>query len=214
VSIRVLLADDHAIVREGLRALIDKQPDMEIVGEARDGREAIRMAREQVPDVAILDVSMPGLNGVEATRRITRELPDIKVLGLSMHTERQFVGAVIDAGASGYLVKDCALEELIRAVRCVVNGQVYLSPSVAGVVVEGYRAKGHGESAFSALSLREREVLQLIAEGLSTKEIAGHLNVSAKTVGTHREHIMTKLEIRSIAGLTKYAIREGVTSIK
>jgi DNA-binding NarL/FixJ family response regulator len=209
VSIRVLLADDHAIVREGLRALIDKQPDMEIVGEARDGREAIRMAREQVPDVAILDVSMPGLNGVEATRRITRELPDIKVLGLSMHTERQFVGAVIDAGASGYLVKDCALEELIRAVRCVVNGQVYLSPSVAGVVVEGYRAKGHGESAFSALSLREREVLQLIAEGLSTKEIAGHLNVSAKTVGTHREHIMTKLEIRSIAGL-----REGVTSIK
>jgi DNA-binding NarL/FixJ family response regulator len=214
VSIRVLLADDHAIVREGLRALIDKQPDMEIVGEARDGREAIRMAREQVPDVAILDVSMPGLNGVEATRRITRELPDIKVLGLSMHTERQFVGAVIDAGASGYLVKDCALEELIRAVRCVVNGQVYLSPSVAGVVVEGYRAKGHGESAFSALSLREREVLQLIAEGLSTKEIADHLNVSAKTVGTHREHIMTKLEIRSIAGLTKYAIREGVTSIK
>ncbi len=214
MSIGILLADDHQLFLDGLHALLAQQPGMEVVAEARDGQEAVRAALEHRPDVVVMDVSMPGMNGIEATRQITKRLPTVKVLSLSMHADKRFVLAVLEAGASGYLLKESALEELVRAIRAVEAGQTYLSPAIAGVVVEAYKAD-HPKTAssmFSLLTAREREVLQLIAEGRSTKEIAELLCVSVKTVSTHREHLMKKLNLYSIAGLTKYAIREGLTS--
>jgi DNA-binding NarL/FixJ family response regulator len=215
MSIRLLLAEDHRIVREGLAALLLREPDMDLVGEAADGTELLKLARELRPDLVITDLSMPGLNGMEAMRRILAEVANVKILCLSVHDEKQLVAAVIDAGAAGYLLKDCAFAELVRAVRAAVAGQVYLSPAIAGIVVEGYRAKRADavESAFSQLTAKEREIVQLLAEGHSTKEIAARLSVSSKTVGTHREHIMGKLQLHSIAQLTRYAIREGLTSL-
>ena len=213
MSLRILLADDHEIVLEGLSALIEKEAGMEVVGAVRDGREAVRMARERAPDVVLMDVGMPGLSGVEATRQITSELPAVKVLCLSMHAERRYVSAVIEAGAAGYLLKDCALEELSRALRQVAAGGSYLSPAVAATVLDDYAAHlGGGAPEASPLSSREREVLQLLAEGRPTREIAERLHLSVKTVGSHRDRIMKKLGVHSIAGLTKYAIRHGLTS--
>ncbi len=214
MGIRIVLADDHQLFLDGLRALLAKEPEIQVVAEASDGREALAEARGQRPDVVVMDLSMPGLNGIEATRRIVQSLPSVRVICLSMHTEPRFVEAALEAGASGYLPKDCATEEMTAAIRAVSNGQTYLSPSVAGVVVDVLRNREGTEeaNAFGVLTGREREVLQLLAEGQSTKELAAHLNLSVKTVGTHREHIMRKLGIRSIAGLTKYAIREGLTS--
>ncbi len=214
MSIQILLADDHAIFSGGLRAILEKEPDLEVVAEAKDGREAVRVAREKKPQLVVMDVSMPGMNGIEATRQIAAELPAVKVLCLSMHTEEQFVAAVLEGGASGYLVKDCALEELVLAIRAVMANQTYLSPAVARTVVQGYREhlSEAQSSSFSLLTGREREVLQLIAEGYSTKDIAARLHLSVKTVETHREHIMDKLNIHSIAGLTKYAVRQGLTA--
>ncbi|MEE8583468.1 MAG: response regulator transcription factor [Acidobacteriota bacterium] len=214
MSIRILLVDDHEVFLDGLRALLDRQPDMEVVGDAKGGRRAVRLARQTLPQVVVMDASMPGLNGFEATRQIVAEVPEVKVLCLSMHSEERFVLAMLDAGASGYLLKECALEELVRAVRSVAANQVYLSPGIAGIVVEACRAGQHQDraSAFSLLTAREREVLQLIAEGHATKEIAAQLYLSVKTIGTHREHLMDKLKIHSVAGLTKYAIRQELTS--
>ena len=212
---RILLADDHELFTEGLRSLLNAQPDMEVIGEARDGRAAVEQAAAMTPDVVVMDLSMPGLNGIEATRRITADCPGVKVLCLSMHDESRFVEGALDAGASGYLLKDCALEELGRAIHTVIADQVYLSPGIAGTVVEAYKngaSKRADSSVFSLLTEREREVLQLLAEGLPTREIAERLHVSAKTIGTHREHLMAKLDIHSVAGLTKYAIRENLTS--
>ncbi len=216
MKIRLLLAEDHHIVREGLAALLTREPDIDLVGQASDGAELLRLTRELHPDLVITDLSMPGLNGMEAMRRIHIEVPSVKILCLSVHDEKQLVAAVIDAGAAGYLLKDCAFTELVRAVRAAMAGQVYLSPAIAGIVVEGYRAKRAGavESAFSRLTGKEREIVQLLAEGHSTKEIAARLSVSSKTVGTHREHIMGKLQLHSIAQLTRYAIREGLTSLE
>ena len=214
MSIGILLADDHQLFLDGLHALLAQQPGMEVVAEARDGQEAVRAALKHRPDVVVMDISMPGMNGIEATRQITKRLPEVKVLSLSMHADKRFVLAVLEAGASGYLLKESALEELVRAIRAVEAGQTYLSPAIAGFVVEAYKA-AHPKTAssmFSLLTAREREVLQLIAEGRSTKEIAELLCVSVKTVSTHREHLMKKLNLYSIAGLTKYAIREGLTS--
>ena len=213
MSIRILLADDHKIVREGLRSMLEKRSDMEVIGEARDGREAVRAARDQAPDVVVMDVEMPGLSGIEATRQIAAERPEVKVLCLSMHRDRRWVLPILDAGGAGYLIKDCALEELARAIRAVTAGQTYLSPAVAGSVVEAYRAGGSGApSEDSLLTAREREVLQLLAEGHSSKEIASRLHLSPKTVGTYRERLMRKLDIHNVAGLVKYAIREGLTT--
>jgi DNA-binding NarL/FixJ family response regulator len=214
MSIRVLLADDHEIVRDGIRALLDDEPGIEVVGEARDGNEALRRVRETAPDVVVMDVTMPGMNGIDATREICAAQPETKVLFLSMHSENHYVTRVFDAGAAGYLLKECALNELVRAIRSVSSGQVYVSPAVAGAVVEAFRLgmPERGTSALSALTAREREVLRLIADGLSTREIADRLQVSHKTVGTHRERIMHKLDLHSIAELTKFAIREGLTS--
>jgi two-component system response regulator NreC len=215
MSVRIILAEDHRITREGLVNLLQERPDMEVVGEAENGREAVRLARELSPDLVIMDVTMPDLNGIDATRIITTGSNNTKVIALSMYSDKQFVQGMIQAGASGYLLKDCAFEELVSAIKAVIQGDTYLSPGIAGIVVQDYLTKltTDRSSADTVLTNREREVLQLIAEGNSTKEIAARLTVSVKTVETHRRQIMEKLGIFSIAELTKYAIREGLTSL-
>ena len=214
MSTRVLLVDDQPIFLQGLRALLDEQPDIEVLGEVMDGQAAVRAATEEQPDVVLMDLTLPIMNGMEATREITARAPGVKVVCLSIHAEHHFVDSALGAGAMGYLVKDCVLGDLLQAIRTVAADRVYLSPSIAHHVLAGYEAERseRADSAFSILTPREREVLQLLAEGCSTKEIAARLFVSAKTVGTHREHIMEKLDVHSVAGLTKYAIREGLTS--
>ena len=214
MTLRLLLADDHPIFRAGVRSLLDAQPDMEIVAEAEDGVGAVEAARKHKPDVVVIDVSMPGMNGVEATRRITAEEPGIKVLCLSMHTDSRFVKAAFRSGARGYLLKECALEGLVVAIHAVVASQIYVSPGLADTVLEGYGAEGSESSALDQLTPREREVLQLLAEGHAAVDIASRMKVSVKTVGTHREHLMQKLDTHSLAGLTKFAIREGVTLLE
>jgi DNA-binding NarL/FixJ family response regulator len=215
MRIKVLLADDHKIFRDGLRSLIEKEPEMEVVAEAENGRKAARLAGKHSPDVIIMDVSMPDMNGIEAARNITSALPAVRLIALSMHSDRRFVLGMLEAGAAGYLLKDCAFEELAQAIRHVSRGSTYLSPKIADVVVKGYLTKGTKSPAeeVSPLTSREREILQLIAEGLSTKEIASHVCLSIKTVETHRRNIMEKLNIHSIAELTKYSIREGLVTL-
>ena len=216
MSIRILLADDHKITRQGLRSLLEKQDDMEVVAEAEEGRTAVRLAREFSPHIVIMDVSMPDLNGVEATRQIVERTPDVRVIALSMHSDSLFVTEMLKSGASGYLLKDCAFEELTLAIRAVVDGKTYLSPSISGVVVDDYlhRLSKTAYAGPDVLTNREREVLQLMAEGKSTKRIALELHISAKTVETHRRQIMNKLDIHTVAELTKYAIRKGLTSLE
>ncbi|MCP4657015.1 MAG: response regulator transcription factor [bacterium] len=212
---RILLADDHQIVREGLRSLFAKEEDLEVVAEAENGRKAVRLALDLAPDVVVMDVAMRDLNGIEATRQILAKRPTTKVLALSIHSNKRFVVEVLKAGASGYLLKDCAFEELVHAIRAVIANQSYLSPEITGAVIDDV-VRGmpvNGDSASLRLSNREREVLQLLAEGRSAREIAHRLHVSVKTVDTHRRHIMKKLNLHSVAELTKYAIREGLTSI-
>lgn len=216
MGIRFVLADDHRIMREGLAAMLRQEQDFEIAGQADDGAQLVRLARKLQPDIVITDISMPGLNGIEAIRRILEDTPGVKVLCLSVHCEKPLVTAVMDAGAAGYLLKDCMYEELVRAVRAILAQQVYISPGVAGVLMQAYRERqgaGHS-SAFSALTGRELEVVQLIAEGHSTKAIAERMHVSAKTVGTHREHILQKLRLNGTADLTRYAIQEGIVSVE
>jgi DNA-binding NarL/FixJ family response regulator len=213
MSTRVLLVDDHAMFLAGVDALLQRQEGIQVVGHASDGMEAVKLARSSKADVVVMDVSMAGRNGIEATREITDKLPGVRVLCLSMHAERRFVSAALEAGASGYVLKENSFEELVGAIQTVKRGQIYLCPRVAGTVVEAYRARRDQESSvFTQLTRREREVLQLLAEGCSTKDIAAQLGLSLKTVGTHRGHIMEKLSIHSVAGLTKYAIREGLTT--
>ena len=213
---RIILADDHRIVREGLKSLLVAEPDMQVVGEADDGRKALELVDESPADVVVMDVGMPNLNGIEATRRIAADHPRTRVIALSMHSDRRFVSEMLKAGASGYLLKDGAFEELVGAIRTVAAGRTYLSPRVADVVVDDYlKRMPKGEaSAYASLSAREREVLQLLAEGKATKEAAAILHVSVKTVETHRRQIMMKLDLYSVAELTKYAIREGLTSVE
>lgn len=210
----VLLVDDHKIFRDGLRTLIEKE-GMEVVGEAENGRKTIKLAEKLLPNVIIMDVSMPDMNGIEATRKIISEMPQVKVIALSMHSDRRFVLGMLEAGASGYLLKDCAFGELASAIKQVLTGNKYLSPKIADVVVKGYLNKSNDSfvSGGSVLTSREREILQLIAEGLTAKEIADHVFLSVKTVETHRRNIMQKLNMRSTVDLTKYAIREGLTSL-
>lgn len=215
MAIRVILADDHKIVRDGLRTLLQKYPDIEVIGEAEDGRATVELTKQLSPDVVIMDIAMPDMNGIEATRRITEEKPAVRVVALSMHSDKRFVSEMLKAGASAYLLKHSAFEELVTAIMTVRENRMYLSPAVTGVVVDSYiKQSGTPEkSVFSVLSDREREVLQLLAEGKNTKEIASSLNLSGKTVEAHRMNIMSKLNMHSIAELTKYAIREGLTSL-
>jgi DNA-binding NarL/FixJ family response regulator len=215
MSIRILLADDHGIIRQGLRSLLEKEPDMQVVGEAEDGRKAIELVNECSPDIVIMDITMPNLNGVEATRHITGELSKSKVIALSIHSNRRFVADMLKAGASGYILKECLSDELVQAIRTVSTGGRYLSPRITDVVIDDYvkRLSTTPESRIATLTARERQVLQLLAEGKSTKQIALDLHVSSKTIEANRRRIMEKLDIHSIAELTKYAVREGLTSL-
>jgi len=215
MSIRIIIADNHKIVLSGLRSLTEKEPDFEVIAEADNGRTAVRLSLELVPDLVVMDIAMPELNGIEATRQIIATHPGIKVIALSMHADKRYVMEMLKAGASGYLLKDNAYEELARAIHTVVGNRTYLSPQIAEIVIGDYvqLARAADGSVFSLLSAREREVLQLLAEGNSTAGIADRLCISVKTVETYRQHIMEKLNIRSIAELTKYAIREGLTSL-
>lgn len=212
-KIRVVLADDHRMMREGIRALLERQKDIEVVGEAADGREAVRLAAQLSPDVVVMDVSMPLLNGIEATRQIRRDSPDVSVLILTVHESEDYVAQLLAAGANGYIIKRAAGDELISAIRAVDQGEAFLYPSVARVVIEDYvrRLKeGEGLGAQDVLTDREREVLQLIAEGYTNREIADLLHLSIKTVQNHRSKIMNKLDLHGRGELIKYAIQQGI----
>ncbi len=214
---KILLGDDHKIMRDGLRMLIQRQPGMEVVGEADNGQNAVAMVWKLVPDVVVLDIGMPELNGIEAARQITNSELKTKVIALSMHADRRYVREMLNAGASGYLVKDSAFDEVIRAIRAVADGYTYLSPIVTGLVIDECRRFSGTDSdgsPFNLLTEREREVLQKLSEGNSTKGIARSLHLSVKTIETHRIHLMDKLKLHSVAELTKYAIREGLTSLE
>ena len=212
---KILLVDDHKILRDGICSIVKGYPDMEVICEAANGKEALRLVEELSPDVVIMDISMPDLNGIDATRRIIADNPHIKVIALSMHHDKQFVSEIFKAGASGYLLKDCAFDELEHAVNIVMDGKTYINPQIASLVIESLvnQPQTTSQKSFSLLTDREREVLQLISEGQSTKDIASKLSVSAKTIESHRRQVMGKLNIRNIADLTKYAIREGLTSV-
>ena len=211
---RVLLADDHKILRQGLRTLLEQEKDIQVVGEADNGRSSVKLTGELAPDVVIMDVAMPDLNGIDATRRIAEAEPRTRVLALSMHSDGRYVKGMLQAGARGYILKDCAAEELTHAIRTVMAGQVYVSPGVTGAIVNDYVRQLSAADGPATLTRREREVLQLLAEGGSTANIAAGLHLSVKTIETHRKRIMDKLGLRSIAELTKYAIREGITSVE
>ncbi len=216
MTIRIIIADDHQIVRQGLRTLLERESDMQVVAEAEDGRRAVSLARDLIPHVVVMDVEMPDLNGIEATMQILTEYPQIKIIALSMYSDRRFVTNMLKAGAGGYLLKDCAFEELVHAIRLAMSNRIYLSPGVADVVVKDYvnHTPAPTPSVFSVLTTREREVLQLLSEGKRTSQIGELLHISTKTVETHRQQIMHKLGMRSVAELTKYAIREGLTSLE
>ncbi len=205
---RILLADDHEIFRNGLRSVLEKDPEVQVVAEAADGEETIRLVHQTQPDVAIIDIGMPKLNGIEATRQIKRENGP-RVLALSVHSEGVIVRRMLEAGASGYLLKDCAADEVSQAIKTIMAGKVYIGRALGDVIV-----KQLGSPTGTPLSRREQDVLRHIAEGMTTKEIAQVLGVSPKTVDTHRQHLMGKLDIHSIAELTKYALRLGLTSLE
>ncbi len=216
-QIRLLLADDHAVVRSGLRMLLEAQPDMTIVGEAETGQEAIRRVAELSPDVVLMDIEMPGMNGIEATRRIKADAPGAAVLALTMYEDDQYFFEMLRAGASGYVPKRAAPDELVSAIRAVSRGEVFLYPSLAGRLVQDYLRRGptaEGESPDDeTLTPREQEVLTLIAEGFSNNEIADRLVISAKTVDRHRENIMRKLKLHNRVDLVKYALRKGLIGL-
>ncbi len=213
---RVILADDHRILREGLRALVSSLPGVEVIAEAEDGRTTVELTRKLAPDVVVMDIGMPDLNGIEATRQISAQSPSVRVIALSMHSDARYVSAMLQAGARGYLLKDSAFEELARALQTVMANRTYLSPGISHTLVEDYvRQLASGPAVEKpVLSPREKEVLQLLAEGSSTKQIADRLRISPKTADTHRQQIMKKLGLRSVAELTKYAVREGLTSLE
>ena len=213
MSIRIVLADDHAILRHGLGQGLRQEAGMDIVGETGDGRTTVQVAKELCPDVVVMDISMPDLNGIEATREIRRVAPGVKVVALSMHSAKRYVMEMFRAGASGYLLKDCDFAEVAQAIRSVADGKTYVSPSVGNFVVNDLvHPEQAAAGAFSLLTQREREVLQLLAEGKTTKQIALCLHISPKTVEAHRLRVMNKLEIDNVAQLTKYAIQEGLTT--
>ncbi len=212
MSIKIIIADDHKIMRDGLRNMLDKEPGMEVVAEAKNGREALRLAEQLRPDILLMDISMDDLNGIDATRSLVGKGLGTRVVALSMHADKRFVAGMFEAGAMAYLLKECSYEELIQAIRQVMSGRTYLCSMISGVMIRDYIQRMRKNEP-SLLSPREKEILQLMAEGSTTKRIADQLKVSVKTVETHRQHIMDKLNIYSIAELTKYAIKEGITSL-
>lgn len=216
MSTRILLVEDHKIVREGFKSLIEKQPYFEVVGEADNGHEAVTLARKLLPHVIIMDVTLPDMNGIEATRRILADLPTIKVVALSIHSDTKFVTEMLLAGARGYLVKDCAFEELVQAINAVTANRRYLSPMITDQFVETFLGQTPGDEVrvFPGLSGREREVFQLLAEGRTAKEIANDLTLSVKTVEAYRRRLMEKLGLQNVVELTKHAIKEGIVTLK
>ncbi|HLI89311.1 MAG TPA: response regulator transcription factor [Ktedonobacteraceae bacterium] len=213
MSIRILLADDHTILRAGLKMMLNAQPDMEVVGEAQDGRQALQEAQRLQPDIILMDITMPDMNGIEATKQIKKELPDVKVLILTMHEHEEYVFQALRAGASGYMLKEAADTDLISALRIIQSGQFYLSPAAQSVMVGDYLQRvrtGEEKDSYSSLTEREREILKLVAEGYTNNQIAERLVISPKTVDTHRTHIMDKLNLHSRAELVKYAMRRGL----
>jgi len=211
MSIRVMLAEDHTMVRQALRVLLEHDKDMSVVAEAKDGREALALAEEFVPDVVVMDVGMPDMNGIEATRRLLAARPATKVVALSAYSDKRFVLGMLEAGALGYVIKAEAGCELLRAIHSVMEGQTYFCPQLSGMLVESLRGRGKTEK--KSLGPRERQVLGLLAEGLTSPEIGLRLNISSATVEVHRRNIMRKLGVHGIAELTKYAIREGVVTL-
>jgi DNA-binding NarL/FixJ family response regulator len=212
-TLRILLADDHTLVRQGLRKVLEERPEWEVVAEAGDGREAVRLAEQLKPDVAIIDVAMPLLNGIETTRQIARRVPGVRILVLSMYSDEAYVTQILKAGATGYLLKDSADADLFQAVTAVAQGKSFFSPAVARLMLEDYvRQRGDGvlTDRYEALSEREREIFQLVAEGKANKEIAALLCISPSTVETHRARIMEKLDVHSAAEIVLYAVRRGV----
>jgi len=212
-KIRVLLADDHAIVREGVKMILTAERDLDVVGEAEDGLEAVELAKKLKPDVAVIDISMPGINGIEATKRIKAALPDTHVLALTMHSDDTYVFQLLKAGASGYVLKKAAATDLVQAVRAARRGEAFLYPSVAKAVVADYLKRletGEGRETYDGLTDREKEILTLVAEGATNQEIAQKLFISVKTVQTHRAHIMEKLNLHDRTKLVRYAIRKGL----
>jgi DNA-binding NarL/FixJ family response regulator len=210
VPLRVLLVDDHALVRAGMRSLLQDLPDIEVVAEAGDGAEALAAAERERPDVVLMDIAMKGMNGLEAAARLRERLPEVKVIILSMHTSEEYVLLALRAGAAAYLIKDSATSELELALKCVMRGETYLSPAISRQMVDGYVQRVGASAGPEPLTPRQREVLKRIAEGRSTKEIAFELNLSVKTVETHRAQIMERLGIRDVAGLVRYAMRAGL----
>jgi DNA-binding NarL/FixJ family response regulator len=216
MSIRILLVDDHQMMRDGLRSILDLEDDLDVVGEAGNGYEALELARTRRPDVIVMDIGMKDLNGIETTRQIMAHNSRAKVIALSTHSSEPYVISMLEAGASGYVLKDAAVDEMRRAIRVVAGGSHYLSPEIAGTVVTS-RLRGpaeEGASASAVLAPREREILQLLAEGHTSSEIARQLHIATTTVDSHRRNIMKKLDLHSVAELTKYAIREGLTSLE
>ena len=214
MKIRVVIADDHKIVRQGLRGLLEREPGIQVVDEAENGHSALQMIRESLPDIVVMDVSMPGLDGIEATRQITQEIPNIKVVALSMYSDVRFITRMLKSGASAYLLKDSAFEELVKSIHAVIKNQTYFSPVVADILAKEYihRMDQLESSGSEGLTNREREVLGFLADGKSTKEIASSLRLNPKTIESHRYHIMNKLGIHSLAELIKYEIEEGLAS--
>lgn len=212
----ILLVDDHQMMRDGLRAVLERESDLHVSGEAADGRTALELCSTLHPDVVVMDIGMPGLNGIEATRQVTTHHPRTRVVALSMNADRRYVHAMFEAGAWAYLVKSSASEELIRAIRAVAHDEKYVSPTVASAVLDAFVVgpKATQRDPRSELSPREREVLQLLAEGMTSKEIANKLDLAVSTIETHRKQIMAKLELRSVAELTKFAIRTGITTLE
>lgn len=209
--IRVVLADDHALVRQGIRSLLEKLDDIEVVGEASDGREALELSKTTQPDIAFMDIAMPGLNGLEAVTRMKKECPIARVIMLSMHAGEEYFQQALDSGAAGYLLKDADRRELELAIRTVIRGDIYLTPAVAKYAVDAYRQRKEGDQRpLACLSSRQKEILQLIAEGYANKEIAQRLNLSPRTVETHRAELMERLDIHDVPGLVKIALRAGL----
>jgi two-component system response regulator NreC len=216
MRVQIIVADDHQTVRQGLKSLLEREPDMQVMAEAEDDLKTLTLVRKFIPHVVVMDIKMRILDGIEATQQILAEFPTIKFIGLSMYGDHHFVSKMFRAGAHGYLLKDCAFEELAQAIRLVFSDRIYLSPEIADVVVKDYvtHCSGPDQSTFSILTARELKIVQLMAEGKSTSQIAEFLDISTKTVETHRGKIMRKLGIGGVAELTRYALREGLTSLE
>lgn len=214
MKIKVLIADDHQLFREGLVNLLFSAPDIEVISQAEDGVQAIEKAKHFKPDVILIDIAMPNMNGIDATKQLKKELPEIKVIAVSMHSDRQYVKGVLEAGADGYLLKNCTYRQLTDAIKSVHEGKKFLSEDITELVIDGYlNYSGNDDDGYAGLSEREKEIFKLFAEGKTTREISEKLFISVKTVGTHKQHILEKLDIKTNADMIKYALKKGLIQL-